>query len=235
MQHQEKNYICLDHFEGPLEFLLYLAKKDEIDLSDIQLKAIIDWFLQEVRTDDVDRGAEFIGLTANLLWLKSCLLLPEDQREEEEEGDDPHFAVIHQLIDYCRFKEAGEALVQREHEQKSFFARGGCTTEVKKPLGLDHLSLDDLAQLFQEVLDHTTEVTGQMVGESVTLSDILLAIRRSLAASETIAFYDLFSTQRSRMELIVTFLAILELMKMGEVAVVKEQGNLLIIPHQGDK
>ncbi len=235
MKKDEAYSVKIENFEGPLEFLLYLVQKNELDIYDVRLRKIVDQFIEEINTPDIDLGAEFVGTLASLLWLKSKMLLPKHEQvgQEDEDGPDPHFDVIHQLIDYCQFKEAGQALVIREKEQNAFFPRGITgDQEVKKPLGIEHLCLEDLASLFQDVLIKCETNKGQVHEENFRVSDKIRAIRRILKGGENILFGQLFTSEKCKDELIVTFLAILELMKIGEAFVYKDltTQQILIAP-----
>lgn len=225
MKKDEAYSVKLENFEGPLEFLLYLVQKNELDIYDVRLVRIVNQFIEEMKSPDIDLGAEFVGTLASLLWLKSKMLLPKHEQvgQEDEDGPDPHFDVIHQLIDYCQFKEAGQALVVREKEQNAYFPRGvSGDIEVKKPLGIEHLCLEDLASLFQDVLIKCEANKGQVHEEHFRVSDKIRLIRQIVKSGEKILFTQLFTPEKCKDELIVTFLAILELMKIGEAFVYKD-------------
>lgn len=237
MKKDETYSVKLENFEGPLEFLLYLVQKNELDIYDVRLQKIVDQFIEEMKAPDIDLGAEFVGTLASLLWLKSKMLLPKHEQvgQEDEDGPDPHFDIIHQLIDYCQFKEAGEALVIREKEQNAYFPRGvSGDIEVKKPLGIEHLCLEDLASLFQDVLIKCETNKGHVHEENFRVSDKIRMIRQILRRGENILFGQLFTPEKCKDELIVTFLAILELMKIGEAFVYKDLATqqILIAPEE---
>lgn len=225
MENQEQYSVKLENFEGPLEFLLYLVQKKEIDIYDVRLRRITEQFIEEFRNPDIDLGAEFVSTLASLIWLKSKMLLPKHEQttqETEEEPIDPHFDVIHQLIDYCRFKQAGKELVQREQEQNAYFPRGvSGNNAFKLPLGIEHLSLDDLALLFRDAVAKAESQSGHVQEESFRVSDKIRWIRRLLKDPGQVLFETIFLRGKYKEELIVTFLAILELMKLGEACVVK--------------
>lgn len=237
MENDEQYSVKLENFEGPLEFLLHLVQKKEIDIYDVRLGRIAEQFIEEMRQPDIDSGAEFVSTLASLIWLKSKMLLPKHEQaisEEEEEEIDPHFEVIHQLIDYCRFKQAGKELVQREYEQNAYFPRGVECTEFKPPLGIEHLSLDDLALLFRDAVAKAQSFSGHVQEESFRVSDKIRLLRKLLKDPGKILFEMIFLRGRYKEELIVTFLAILELMKLGEACIVKNNATnsvYIIAPH----
>ncbi|MBA3957148.1 MAG: segregation/condensation protein A [Parachlamydiaceae bacterium] len=229
MKTREDLIFALDNFEGPLEFLWHLIQTSEIDINEVSLKKITDQYLVQLKQVynvlNIDAGAEFIGTTAALLLFKSRNLLPKHERQalSEDEGLDPRFDIINQLIDYCRFKEAGKLLSEREQQQSGFFSRGiEGGFEPQKPLGIEHISLNDLATLFQQVLAKAESKRGVIDDEIWIIGDKMALIRQLIKDLQRINFYTLFSAASCREELIVTFLAILELMKLGDVAVIKE-------------
>jgi len=226
----------LENFEGPLDFLLQLVQKNEIDLYEISLQQIADQYLfhlkEEAIEKEIDQGAEFLHLAATLHLLKSRMLLPR-QEQHEQLIDSPEldlqFNVIHQLIDYCRFKEAAKSLSEREMQQGGFYSRG-CdeTGEPAKTLGISHVSLQDLAQLFQQLLTKAKTHHGVISDENWKVSDKIKFIRQLIDELHAISFIEMFSVEASREELIATFLALLELMKLGELLVIKENDIITI-------
>jgi len=223
----ELDVFTLDNFEGPLDFLLHLIQKSEIDIYSVQIQNIMGQYTERLGSDAVlcvDTGAEFIGTAATLLWLKSKMLLPKHEQvsNPEDEQLDPRFEIIHKLVEYCRFKEAAKELSERERVQGAYYYRGADTPELKKPLGVEHLTLDDLAALFKQIVARAETQKGTIHEEEWRVSDKIKLIRQLLKVPKRIGFEILFSTERSRTELIVTFLAVLELMKMGEIKVIQD-------------
>lgn len=217
------DHFILDNFEGTLDFLICLIQKDEIEVCAIPILGIIQQFICQMKgkAGAVDRGAEFIGSAAYLLWLKSKMLLPqEDAALEDEEGEeDPRFEIIHHLIDYCRFKEAAKELASRQDKQQACYFRGIEAPEWKKPMGIDHVSLDELSSLFKEMMKKAAQNIGQIHEENWRVCDKIRAIREKLCIGSSFLLVELFSSKTARLEIIVIFLAILELMKIGEIFV----------------
>src|SRR4030081_1286688 len=126
--------VKLEIFEGPLDLLLYLIKRDEIDIYEISIERITRQYLEYLQTFkelNIDLAGEFVAMAANLIYLKSRSLLPVDQQppEEDAEEDDPRWELIRQLIEYKKFKEAAVDLHLRQLEQERIFTRdGGATT-----------------------------------------------------------------------------------------------------------
>lgn len=229
MKFTEPEIFSLNYFEGPLDLLWQLINRNEIDIYEISLHEVIRQYLDkshEALNNGIDQGAEFIALASSLLWFKSKTLLPQHEQQENpiiDEELDPNFEVIHQLIDYCHFKQLGKELAEREHQQSAYYIRGiGQEIEAKKNLGIDHLSLEDLAALFQGILAKTAPRMGTIHEETWKVSDKIKQLKAHLHEEKSIPFERIFSFEKSREELIVTFLALLELMKTGEARVVND-------------
>jgi segregation and condensation protein A len=233
---QQQDHFALENFEGPIDFLLYLIQKEEIDIYEVPIQDLIQQFinkLHEWNEKHLDRGAEFIGTAAYLVWLKSKMLLPKHEEEEEDDflemEEDPHFEIIHHLIDYCRFKQAAKDLIVRQDQQQFHYFRGLPPSEWKRPMGIDHVSLDDLADLFKTMIGRIATPIQHIHEENYRVSDKIRMIRHKLKEEISFAFENLFSSQHSRTELIVIFLAVLELMKLGEICVGREKETALLL------
>lgn len=222
--------VTLKVFEGPFDFLVHLIQKNEIDVTTISLHEIIDQYLLKDESS-LDSGAEFIGTAASLLWLKSKFLLPQTEQMESPEdlALDSKFDIVNQLVDYCRFKQAAKELSHLEHQQSAFYSRGYEAIDLKKNLGIEHISLHDLASLFQQVLSRTKDVQGNVQDEDWKVSDKISFLRETLCNRGPLLFYELFMDEMPRIELIVLFLAVLELMKLGEIRVTRNQSQQIII------
>ncbi len=154
--------VRLEIFEGPLDLLLFLIKRDELDIYDISLERITSQYLeylQAFKELNIDVAGEFVVMAANLIYLKSRSLLPADQQppEEDVDEDDPRWDLIRQLIEYKKFKEAAEGLQQRELEQERIFARvGDDLISPEAPLRLGEVGI------FQLIKGNGTPVIGRM-------------------------------------------------------------------------
>jgi segregation and condensation protein A len=222
----ESNTYRLKNFEGPLPFLLHLLQKNELEAHDVFLSDIFQQYLEKQGETDVDAGAEFVGSAATLIWLKSKLLLPaheqiEENPIEEEDMEAPH-ALIPELIEYCKFKQAAKGLSIRELQQQAYYRGLDSTLEMPgKPLGIDHISLNELASLFQVVLKKASMNKGIIKEEIWRVSDKIHYLKTTVLEG-FVPFHQVFSEECSREELIVTFLAVLELMKLGLFGVGKD-------------
>ncbi len=218
--------VKLEVFEGPLDLLLYLIKRDEIDIYDISLERITKQYLeylQAFKELNIDIAGEFIVMAANLIYLKSRSLLPVDQQppDEEAEEDDPRWDLIRQLIEYKKFKEAAAQLQMRALEQERMFARAGLkvTDFATAPLPLGEVGIFQLINALQTVIKRVEarEDLQQVFGEHYTVSDKIESILRQVAGGVTLKFSELFAQMASRIEIVVTFLALLELIRLKQV------------------
>jgi len=218
--------VKLEIFEGPLDLLLFLIKRDEIDIYEISLERITKQYLeylQAFKELNIDIAGEFVVMAANLIYLKSRSLLPADQQppEEDAEEDDPRWDLIRQLIEYKKFKEAAVQLHVRELEQERIFTRdGGAQTALADaPLPLGEVSIFQLINAFQNVIKRVEarEDLREIFGEHFTVSDKIDTILQRVAGGVRLRFSELFGEIASRVEIVVTFLALLELIRLKQV------------------
>src|SRR5256885_3321496 len=221
--------VRLEVFEGPLDLLLYLIKRDEIDIYDISLERITKQYLeylQAFKELNIDIAGEFIVMAANLIYLKSRSLLPVDQQPPDEEAaeDDPRWDLIRQLIEYKKFKEAAAQLQTRALEQERMFARAGLAVAdfASAPLPLGEVGIFQLINALQTVIKRVEarEDLREVFGEHFTVSDKIDLILQRVSAGTPMRFSDLFSGITSRVEVVVTFLALLELIRLKQVRAV---------------
>jgi segregation and condensation protein A len=215
--------VKLEVFEGPLDLLLYLIKRDEIDIYDISIERITRQYLeylQAFKELNIDLAGEFILMAANLLYIKSRSLLPVDQQppDEEADEDDPRWELIRQLIEYKKFKEAAELLNSRALEQENIFARASAVAP-EAPLRLGEVGIFQLINAFQNVIKRieAREDLQEIFGEDFTVSDKIEIILARVSEGAALKFSDLFAHMASRVEVVVTFLALLELIRLKQV------------------
>ena len=224
----ESDYkVKLEVFEGPLDLLLYLIKRDEIDIYDISLERITRQYLeylQAFKELKIDIAGEFVVMAANLIYLKSRSLLPLDQQppEEDAEEDDPRWDLIRQLIEYKKFKEAAEQLHARAVQQEKIFTRDGGAI-VEAPLRLAEVGIFQLIHAFQNVIKRVEarENLGEIFGERFTVSEKIDIILQRVANGASVRFSELFGDIASRVEVVVTFLGLLELIRLKQVRVIQ--------------
>jgi len=223
----ESDYkVKLEIFEGPLDLLLFLIKRDEIDIYDISIERITRQYLeylQAFKELNIDLAGEFVVMAANLIYLKSRSLLPADQQppDEDAEEDDPRWDLIRQLIEYKKFKEAAAQLHARALEQERIFTRdnGAAAAVLEAPLPLGEVSIFQLINAFQNVIKRVEvrEDLREIFGEHFTVSDKIDTILQRIAGGARLRFSDLFGAIASRVEIVVTFLALLELIRLKKV------------------
>jgi segregation and condensation protein A len=221
--------VKLEIFEGPLDLLLYLIKRDELDIYDISIERITRQYLeylQAFKELNIDVAGEFIVMASNLLYIKSRSLLPVDQQppDEEADEDDPRWELIRQLIEYKKFKEAAAQLHDRALEQEKFFLRGGIEPlQNARPRLLGEVGIFQLINAFQNALKRVEarEELQQIFGENYTVSDKIETILARVSAGLALKFSDLFAEMASRVEIVVTFLALLELIRLKQVRAVQ--------------
>lgn len=220
-----KNF-SLENFEGPIELLLYLIQKQELEICDILLKKLTEQFFTQFSQDDLESGAEFLGISSTLLLMKSRQLLPTEQPSVLNEDEIPKWELFQQLYEYCKFKQLAETLQKQEENQAAFFSRPLTEIHTPKATGLDYLELKDLTQLLQELLAKIDEPIVKIHEEQWYVSDKIASIKDMLNDNDKILLSNLLHIQMTRAELIVTFLAILELMKNQQLLLIKEESEM---------
>jgi segregation and condensation protein A len=213
--------IQLENFEGPLDLLLHLIKKNEMDIYDIPMAAITEQYLailDTMKTLNLDLAGEFLLMAATLLHIKSKQLLPKIVEEDlEEEEDDPRAELVRRLLEYQKYKEVSLTLDHKPQLGRDVFARVAPQPEVleEAETGFVAVGLFDLLEALREVLKENPEQLVHEVNmEQLSVTDRINAILSALQGKESVAFVDLFSDGLKRNEVIVTFLALLELVKL---------------------
>jgi segregation and condensation protein A len=219
--------VKLERFEGPLDLLLHLIKRDEIDIYDIPIAHITEQYLAYIelmRALDLDVAGEFLVMAATLMRIKAKMLLPLPQGEEEEEGD-PREELVQRLVEYRQFKEAASTLKVREDERRQLFERGMVPGEDEAgPLPLAPATLFDLLDALNRVLARVPEPTIYEVRAQVyEVDDKMDLIRRVVGDGTRVSFFELLSRCHVRAEMIVTFIALLELIKIGVIMAVQPE------------
>ena len=233
---QDDYKVNLEVFEGPLDLLLYLIKREEIDIYDIPIARIAAQYreyLGMMEMLDLNVAGEFIVMAATLELIKSRMLLPDEEvadapGDDDDEGHDPRWDLVRQLVEYKRYKDAASKLQEREYEQQNVFAPGGAPLvgggddPSEKPFG--DVGLFDLLTAFNEVLANApVEPFGEIEPVLWTVPDKIDMILGVLRHSEGVAFSRLFTPKSPRGEIIVTFLALLELLRLRQVAVTQPE------------
>ncbi len=223
----ESYRVKLEVFEGPLDLLLYLIKKDEIDIYDIPIAHITEQYLQYLRLMeqlDINVAGDFLVMAATLIYIKSKMLLPPDpaQTREEELSEDPRTELVQQLLEYQKFKAAANMLHSRFEIESACYTRGALESDKHNPEV--SVTVFDLLRVFREVLERAEAIVElEIARDEMKMSEKLVQIRALLAEREEINVRELFELARSRRELILTFLALLELVKEAEISLIQRE------------
>lgn len=210
-------------FEGPLDLLLYLVKKEEVDIYQINLTRLATQFIEYVelmRELDLDIAGEFLVMASTLMYIKSRELLPVERREatevEDEEGEDPRWELIRKLVEYKKFKDASSELQQLEFRQENTFARQPVKPEFEAAPPRTEVSLFDLVSAVNAILKRfqTRPDTRDIFEDKWTVSEKIEFVRDTLTQRGRVRFSELFAGTTSRTEIVVTFLALLELIRL---------------------
>ena len=236
MQYQVK----LDIFEGPLDLLLYLIKKNEVDIYDIPMALITGQYLEYLelmKVLNLDIAGEFLVMASTLIKIKSQMLLPPVEGEGEGEDEtDPRAELMEHLLEYQRYKEAAHQLVTRELLEKDIFKRPQTEDPGEAKVDGDMLieaSLFDLVDALRKVIERK-DLPENIMGvalEKMTVRDKIVSILRQLKETPQLVFQSLFDPLVTRFEIVVTFLAVLELIRLRAIRVFQVQpyGEIRIV------
>jgi len=219
--------VKLEVFEGPLDLLLFLIKKNEIDIYDIPISLITQQYLDYLdvmRSLDLEVAGEFILMAATLIRIKAQMLLPKTDEEEIEE--DPRAQLVSALLEYKKFKEFSGLLRQKEEEESRFFPRSDLSSVESRDEEGDEIevSLFDLLSAFKKVWSEVpAEMPHRVKMEEVSLSQRIEHILSYLQNREKVQFVELFLDNPVRLVMVVTFIAILELIKSRKIKVVQRR------------
>ena len=237
--------VMLEVFEGPLDLLLYLIKKDEVDIYDIPIGRITDQYmeyLQLMKVLDLNIAGDFIVMSATLMLIKSRMLLPVEERPDmtDEEEEDPRWDLVRQLVEYKKFKDAADHLEDLELHMENVFGRESEHVELGAPPEVDlrDASIFDLISSLNEALGRVQEEDLQEIfAEEYTVSQKVTYIVETIKATKRLCISDLFMGMKSRQEIVCTFLAVLELIKLNRIGVVQDDhfGNIVVDQREPEK
>jgi segregation and condensation protein A len=220
----------LSIFEGPLDLLLFLVKKEKIDIYDIPVAKITEQYLEYLELMqmlDLDIAGEFLVMAATLMHIKSKMLLPPEEEDLLQEEEDPREELVRRLLEYKKYKEAASKLQEMYDGNRKLFVHKGVGDKEKIVAedGTEYFeaSLFDLIGAFKKVLGKVPkEVFHETVKDKYTVGDKIHTIYHVLAKQAKVYFTSLFKDARNKDEIIVTFLAILELIKLREIIIVQK-------------
>ncbi len=222
------NYkVNFEVFEGPLDLLLYLIKKEEVDIYQVNLTRLATQFIEYIETMrllDLEIAGEFLVMAATLMHIKSRELLPVDQQvqaDPEEDEEDPRWELIRQLVEYKKFKDAAAQLAELEVAQENVFPRLPPALEFEQevPAGAE-ASIFDLVNAVNHVLKRFTERAGadrEIYEDKYSVSEKIELVRNLIRQKGRLKFSELFENAASRHEVIATFLALLELIRLKQL------------------
>ena len=236
----EAYQVELTGFQGPMDLLLHLIDREQVDIYDIPISRITDQFIQHIevmQTISLDKAGEFIAMAATLLVIKMKMLMPSHAEDGEDEMEDPRAELVRKLLEYRRFKEAAEALQNKESERRAYHLRqtkfpftGDLELEPELRIEMFDL-LSALAGIFDRMQSRTVH---DVIREAFTVEEKMSLIEEKIGSGGTVRFEELFSGDTIKMEVIVTFIAILEMVKRGRLHFMQtEPGGPIWIQHPG--
>ncbi|MBI4424445.1 MAG: segregation/condensation protein A [Elusimicrobia bacterium] len=209
--------VHLEMFEGPLDLLLFLIKKNDLDVYDIPISQITQEYLSylDLMKDlSLEVAGEFLVLAATLMQIKARMLLPSPEKDEDE-GPDPRAELVAKLLEYQKFKSAAKFLEERAAEYQNVFYRGAPRfAEEEKSL---NLRIFDLLDTLREILDRAEDRGIQVLGEEFPIEEKMQRILYLLEGQPFVTFRSIFKDERKRLGILTCFMALLELIKLQKI------------------
>jgi len=221
--------VKLPAFEGPLDLLLHLIRKHEINIYDIPVSLITGQYLEYLdlmKSLNLGIAGEFLVMAATLIHIKSRMLLPLSETDGMEEEEDPRADLVMRLLEYQRFKDAATGLESREQVWREVYYRSPSIGEGEPPdeINLVDLSLFDLLEALRGVMQRAPEKRGlEIVVDELSVQDRMSLVLDRLESEESVTFQSLFEQDTTRLEMVVTFLALLELIRLKRVHVMQSE------------
>ncbi len=223
-------------FEGPFDLLLHLIRENKLDIYDIPIALITGRYLEYIdimKELNLEIAGEFLVMAATLIHIKSRMLLPPDEQAPPEELEDPRIELVQRLVEYQRYKDAAGNLKIREEEWIRIFHREPISSEGEEEgeLYLFDLGLFDLLDAFKKILDKAPPEVGSITKETLTVKDRMSVIMEIIEGQAVVRFEDLFKENVTKIQLIITFVALLELIRLGLARVYQESqfGSIFVI------
>lgn len=224
--------VKLDAFEGPLDLLLFLIRKEEVSIYDIPIARISEQYLDYLRAMqelDIGVAGEFLVMAATLIQIKSQMLLPRDPSAEGEQIDDPRAELVYQLLEHQKFKAAANVLHQRATIESAAYARAVVETDKSNPEVA--ATVFQLFEVFREVLNRQRAITEiEIARDEMTMAEKITEIKLLLDDAGEVRARALFERAHSKRELVLIFLAVLELVKELEIRLAQSEmfGDIII-------
>ena len=215
----------LGEFAGPLDLLLYLIKQEQANIFDIPIARITDEYLKYIRLMkhlDISVAGDFLVMAATLIEIKSKMLLPKEIAEEaEEEMEDPREALVRQLLEHQKFKNAAQMLYERTTVEQAVFPRGKIESDENN--SETNASVFDLLNVFQKILArHKEEIKLEIEREEISLSDMLKSLKKRIFEQKELSLLKFFEEMHTRRELVTAFIAVLEIVRTESVKLMQE-------------
>ena len=211
--------ILLGEFEGPLDLLLHLIRQEQVSIYDIPVARITDEYLRYLRVMqemDIAVAGDFLVMAATLIELKTKMLLPRDPLADQEEEEDPRTDLVNQLLEYQKYKAAAQMLWSRATVERAVFKRAELETDKNNPEVT--VGLFDLLKVFQEILArHKEEVMLEIEREEISMAEMLERLRNMVMSAGQLNLRLFFERAKSRRELVLAFLSVLELVRTTEI------------------
>ncbi|HMS39146.1 MAG TPA: segregation/condensation protein A [Pyrinomonadaceae bacterium] len=210
----------LGEFTGPLDLLLFLIKQEQANIFDIPIARITDEYLKYIRlmkSLDITLAADFLVMAATLIEIKSKMLLPKEiVAETEEEQEDPREALVRQLLEHQKFKNASQMLYERTTVEQAVFPRGKIESDENN--SETNASVFDLLTVFQKILArHKEEVQMEIEREEITLAEMLKTLKKRIFESKELSLLKFFEEMHTRREIVTAFFAILEIVRTESI------------------
>ena len=221
--------VRLEIFEGPLDLLLFLVRKNELDIYNIPIAFVVDQYLEYLelmKILDLEVAGEFLSIAATLIRIKASTLLPHPSATEEEFEEDSKEALFSALLEYKKYKEMASLLKEKEEEQSLCFPRSDFSfLEIYPPdENWAEVNLYDLLSAFKDILDRSSKETiHTVVAENITLEQRIAHILEFLNGKEKVSFFELFMDNPKRLVIVVTFMAILELIRLNKIKILQRK------------
>lgn len=226
--------VKLEVFEGPLDLLLHLIKQERVSIYDIPIARITEQYLDYLRRMealDLTIASEYLVMAATLIYIKSKMLLPAPARAADEaEEEDPRRELVRRLLEYQKYKAAAELLWSRAEREQATFTRGRLETDEANPEV--NATVFDLFRAFQRAMERLKERRELVIArEQITLAEKIAELRALFRERERVDITALFETARSRRELLILFLAVLELVRVALIRLVQTErfGRILAL------
>ncbi|SJZ62967.1 segregation and condensation protein A [Selenihalanaerobacter shriftii] len=234
--------VKIDAFEGPIPLLLHLIKNDEVEIYDISISEITKQYLNYIAAMqelNLEIASEFLIMAANLIELKSGMLLPDEDKEEEEDEIDPRQQLIRRLLEYKKYKELADCLRDYEDTQHKRYTRNiesilaEIDSEEPEVNPLENMSLNEFVSTFEEVVvkrlqqkdkvkdkkNESKDKLSYLNREEISIQDKIEDLAKRMNKEKEVNFIELFSQGCTKLEIVVTFMALLELMKQHKVRI----------------